>query len=37
MTDNAARNETQVAYHRRRAEELKSVRGPWETRLERLG
>lgn len=31
MTDNAPRNETQVAYHRRRAEELKSVRNPWET------
>ncbi|RUX08056.1 MAG: phage tail protein [Mesorhizobium sp.] len=31
MTDNAARNESQVAYHRRRAEELKTVRGPWES------
>ncbi|MER9628373.1 portal protein [Mesorhizobium sp. M0296] len=31
MTDNAPRNETQVAYHRRRAEELKTVRNPWET------
>lgn len=31
MTDNAPRNETQVAYHRRRAEELKKVRKPWET------
>lgn len=31
MTDNAPRNETQVAYHRRRAEELKSVRNPWES------
>ena len=30
MTDNAPRNETQVAYHRRRAEELKRVRQPWE-------
>lgn len=30
MTDNAPRNETQVQYHRRRAEELKSVRSPWE-------
>ncbi|RVD42866.1 phage tail protein [Mesorhizobium sp. M4A.F.Ca.ET.020.02.1.1] len=30
MTDNAARNESQVAYHRRRAEELKTVRSPWE-------
>ena len=28
---NTARNETQVAYHRRRAEELKSIRNPWET------
>lgn len=31
MTDNAPRNETQVQYHRRRAEELKKVRKPWET------
>lgn len=31
MTDNAPRNESQVAYHRRRAEELKTVRNPWET------
>lgn len=30
MTVNAARQETQVAYHRRRAEELKSIRNPWE-------
>lgn len=30
MTVNAAPNETQVAYHRRRAEELKTVRQPWE-------
>lgn len=30
MTVNAARHETQVNYHRRRADELKSVRGPWE-------
>lgn len=30
MTVNAARYETQVNYHRRRADELKSVRGPWE-------
>jgi len=30
MTENAARFETQVAYHRRRAEELKQVRNPWE-------
>lgn len=31
MTDNAPRHETQVAYHRRRAEELKTVRQPWES------
>ncbi|TIW56686.1 MAG: phage tail protein [Mesorhizobium sp.] len=31
MTDNAPRNESQVAYHRRRAEELKTVRSPWES------
>jgi len=31
MTDNAARHETQIAYHRRRAEELKQVRQPWES------
>lgn len=31
MTDNAPRNETQVAYHRRRANELMSIRSPWET------
>lgn len=31
MTDNAPRYETQVAYHRRRAEELKTVRQPWES------
>ena len=31
MTINTAPNESQVAYHRRRAEELKSVRSPWET------
>lgn len=37
MTDNAPRNETQVAYHRRRAEELKSVRNPWETVWRPLG
>ena len=30
MTINAARHETQVNYHRRRADELKTVRGPWE-------
>lgn len=30
MKENAPRNETQVAYHRRRAEELKQVRQPWE-------
>lgn len=31
MTVNAAPAETQVAYHRRRLEELKQVRQPWET------
>ncbi|MGJ5032276.1 portal protein [Bradyrhizobium sp. HKCCYLS2038] len=31
MTVNAARHETQLQYHRRRAEELKKVRHPWET------
>lgn len=30
MTVNAARYETQVAYHRRRADELKTIRSPWE-------
>jgi len=30
MTDNAPRNESQIAYHRRRAEELKGFRTPWE-------
>lgn len=30
MTNNAPKNETQVAYHRRRLEELKQVRQPWE-------
>lgn len=30
MTVNAPRYETQVAYHRRRVEELKAVRQPWE-------
>ena len=28
---NAPRNETQVQYHRRRFEELKSIRSPWES------
>ncbi len=31
MTVNAPRNETQINYHRRRLEELKTVRQPWET------
>ena len=31
MTVNAPRHETQVAYHRRRAEELKQIRQPWES------
>lgn len=30
MTVNAPANETQVQYHRRRAEELKTIRQPWE-------
>lgn len=30
MADNAPRNESQVAYHRRRLEELKRIRQPWE-------
>jgi len=31
MTYNAPRSETQVAYHRRRATELQSIRNPWES------
>lgn len=31
MADNAPRYETQIQYHRRRAEELKQVRQPWES------
>lgn len=31
MTINAPKNETQVAYHRRRAEELKGIRSPWDS------
>jgi hypothetical protein len=31
MTVNAPPHETQIRYHRRRAEELKTVRQPWET------
>lgn len=31
MTMNAPANETQIAYHRRRAEELKTIRRPWES------
>ena len=31
MAENAPRHETQVAYHRRRAEELKQIRQPWES------
>lgn len=30
MNDNARGNETQIAYHRRRCEELKTIRQPWE-------
>lgn len=37
MTVNAAVNETQIAYHRRRAEELKTVRQPWESCWTSLG
>lgn len=37
MTDNAPRYETQVAYHRRRAEDLKSIRNPWEADWRALG
>lgn len=36
MQANAPRNETQVAYHRRRLEELKSVRSPWEATWQAL-
>lgn len=31
MTGNAPRNESQVAYHRRRLDELKRIRQPWES------
>lgn len=37
MKINAPENETQVQYHRRRADELKKVRQPWETVWEPLG
>lgn len=37
VTVNAAVNETQIAYHRRRAEELKTVRQPWESCWTALG
>lgn len=30
MKDNAPKSETQITYHRRRVEELKSIRQPWE-------
>lgn len=30
MTGNAARSETQLQYHRRRLQELKTIRAPWE-------
>lgn len=36
MQTNAPRNETQVTYHRRRLEELKSVRSPWEATWQSL-
>lgn len=34
--DNAPRNESQIAYHRRRLEELKKVRQPWESTWQSL-
>lgn len=37
MTQNAPSNETQLQYHRRRADELKRIRQPWETVWEPLG
>ncbi|OJF92071.1 phage tail protein [Rhizobium sp. 58] len=37
MTTNAAASETQIAYHRRRMEELKQVRMPWERCWRSLG
>lgn len=36
MSDNAPRNETQLAYHRRRAEELRGLRTPWEAQWSEL-
>lgn len=36
MTTNAPRNESQLEYHRRRAEELKRVRQPWESEWQGL-
>lgn len=36
MNGNAPRGESQVAYHRRRAEELKSIRQPWERQWREL-
>lgn len=36
MQTNAPKNETQVQYHRRRLEELKAVRSPWEATWQAL-
>jgi hypothetical protein len=36
MTENAARNESQISYHRRRAEELKAIRSPWHSTWQEL-
>ena len=36
MQTNAPRHETQVAYHRRRLQELRSVRSPWEATWQSL-
>lgn len=36
MTVNASRHETQVQYHRRRLEELKQIRQPWEVEWQAL-
>lgn len=33
---NAPSNETQIAYHRRRCEELKQIRQPWESDWQEL-
>lgn len=36
MNDNAPRHEKQVVYHRRRLEELKGIRSPWEATWQEL-